>query len=105
MFWTTEKPREIIEMPLHSARVTVWCGFTETSIIGPFFFETANGQAVTVNGERYGEMLNEYFIPAVDNMDLVDQQDGATCNTTRENLTVLQSHFPGQVFSRFGDLE
>ena len=107
-FWTTENLREIMETPLHSARVTVWCGFAETSKIGPFFFQTANGQAVTVNGERYGEMLKGYFIPAVDNMDLVNpffQQDGATCHTTRENMSVLRSRFPGHVISRFGDIE
>ena len=53
-------------------------------------------------------MLNEYFIPAVDNMDLVDpffQQDGATCHTTRKNMTVLRSRFLGQMISRFGDIE
>lgn len=107
-FWSTENPMEIMEMPLHSERVTVWCGFTENAIIGPFFFEDGNGQTTTVNGERYGEMLNEYFIPAVDGMDLVDpffQQDGATCHTTRDNMSILRTRFPGQLISRFGDIE
>ena len=74
----------------------------ESSMIGPFFFETANAQAATANGQRYGEMLNGYFIPAVDNMDLVNpffKQDGATCHTTRENMSVLRSRFPGHVIS------
>lgn len=107
-FWATENPKETMEVPLHSLRVTVWCALTETSIIGPFFFETPDGQTTTVNGERYGAMLREYFIPEADNMDLVNpffQQDGATCHTTRVNMTILRERFPRQVISRFGDVE
>ncbi|UYV76569.1 hypothetical protein LAZ67_14001206 [Cordylochernes scorpioides] len=37
--WATENPRIFTEMPLHQPRVTVWCGFTSSFIIGPFFFE------------------------------------------------------------------
>jgi hypothetical protein len=44
--------------PLHSPRVTVWCG-----IIGPYYFEDEEGVAVTVNSERYLRMLQDYFLP------------------------------------------
>ncbi|GFV87672.1 uncharacterized protein TNCV_779561 [Trichonephila clavipes] len=37
--WDTENPRTFQEIPLHSPKVTVWCGFTATFILGPFFFE------------------------------------------------------------------
>ena len=42
-------------------RVTVWCGFWSRGIIGPFFFETEQGEAVTVNVDRYRSMLNEFL--------------------------------------------
>ncbi|GFX25433.1 uncharacterized protein TNCV_1424171 [Trichonephila clavipes] len=43
--WDTENPRTFQEIPLHSPKVTVWCGFTATFILGPLFFEetTRNG--------------------------------------------------------------
>ena len=37
------------------------CGFWSSGIIGPFFFENEHGEAVTVNGDRYRAMLNEFL--------------------------------------------
>ena len=45
----------------HTNRVTVCCGFWSRGIIGPFFFENEQGEAVTVNGHRYRAMLNEFL--------------------------------------------
>ena len=36
-FWATTNPKEIMEVPLHSPKVTAWCALTERTIIGPFF--------------------------------------------------------------------
>ncbi|GFX95952.1 uncharacterized protein TNCV_2085321 [Trichonephila clavipes] len=43
--WDTENPRTFQDIPLHSPKVTVWCGFTAKFILGPFLFEktTRNG--------------------------------------------------------------
>ncbi|GFX70417.1 DUF4817 domain-containing protein [Trichonephila clavipes] len=38
--WATSNPHEYTQKPLHSPKVTAWCGFTGSFIIGPFFFET-----------------------------------------------------------------
>ncbi|GFW05700.1 uncharacterized protein TNCV_3407661 [Trichonephila clavipes] len=35
--WVTSNPREYTQKPLHSPKVTAWCGFTGSFIIGPFF--------------------------------------------------------------------
>ena len=43
---------------MHSLRTTVWCGFWAGGVIGPFFFETDEGTAVTVDGERYRDMIS-----------------------------------------------
>ena len=79
--WGTENPHAYIGKPTHSKRVTVWCGFRSSGIIGPFFFENAQGEAVTVNAERYRAMLNEFLFTKVEEQDIGNiwfQQDGAT---------------------------
>ena len=37
--WAMENPWMRNKIPLHSPKVTVWCGFTVTFILRPFFFE------------------------------------------------------------------
>ena len=51
-----------VEKQMHQQRVTVWCGFWSGGIIGPFF-ENAPGQAITVNGVRYRDMIIQFFVP------------------------------------------
>ncbi|GBM94799.1 hypothetical protein AVEN_69354-1 [Araneus ventricosus] len=36
--WERENPFQMQQLPLHSRKVTVWCGFTAAFIVGPFFF-------------------------------------------------------------------
>ena len=59
--WGTENPHAYIEKPKHPKQVTVCCGFWSRGIIGPFFFENNQGEAVTVNSDRYRPMLNEFL--------------------------------------------
>ena len=49
------------ERPLHSLRVTVWCGVTASTVLGPYFFES-DGVTETVTSERYRKMIREFFI-------------------------------------------
>ena len=58
--WGTENPHAYIEKPTHPKQFTAWCGFRFRGIIGPIFFENEQGEAVTVNGDRYRAMLNEF---------------------------------------------
>ena len=62
----TENPHAYIEKTTHSKRVTVWCGFWSIGIIRPFFFENEQGEAVTVNGDRYRPMLNEFLFTKIE---------------------------------------
>lgn len=106
--WAAENPHTIIEEPLHSEKVTVWIGFTAEFMLGPYFFQEldANGglRSVTVNGERYREMLDEFVIPALDEMgelqETTFQQDGAPAHCTRAVLDLLNEEFEGRVISR-----
>ena len=70
--WGSENPNVIIEKPLYPQRVAVWCGFWYFGIIGPFFFFNEQGAAVTVNGERYRAMLNEFLFPKIEEDDMGD---------------------------------
>ena len=37
--WSATKPEFQVSIPLHSAKMAVWCGLTATEIIGPLFYE------------------------------------------------------------------
>ena len=48
------------------------------------FFENEQGEAVTVNGDRYRVMLNECLFTKIEEKDICNiwfQQDGSTCHT------------------------
>ena len=53
-------------------KVTVWCGFHAGGVIGPYFFVDENDRHVTVNGERYRAMLEDYLWPELDELDIDD---------------------------------
>lgn len=108
-YWSSENPRLVHEKPLHSDRVTVWCATTPHGIIGPYFYENENGETVTVNAERYCQMLNTFLRPELRRLQLdlenvFFQQDGATAHTARVSMQVLRGMFPERLISRFGDI-
>ena len=77
-------------------RITVWCEFWSRDIIGPLFFENEQGETVTVNGDRYRAMLNEFLFTKIEEEDIGNiwfQQDGATCHTPEAILDVLRLAF------------
>jgi hypothetical protein len=104
--WGAENPRVIREKPLHVQRATVWGRFWAGGVIGSYFFENEAGNAVTVNGVRYRNMITEFLWPQLDGLDMEDvwfQQGGAICHTARETTELLREKFPGRVISRNGD--
>ncbi|GFV10744.1 DUF4817 domain-containing protein [Trichonephila clavipes] len=87
--WSTSNPREYTQKPLHSPKVTAWCGFTVSFIIGPFFFETqcpVNGWITEmVNAQCYLTLLRETVVPCLIQRGQISNvtfmQDGATSHT------------------------
>ncbi|GFW37710.1 uncharacterized protein TNCV_4629151 [Trichonephila clavipes] len=64
--WETDNPHSTLEVPLHSRKVTVWCGFSTSFILGPYFFEDLSaGGPVTCSiiGQRYASLLRNKIIP------------------------------------------
>ncbi|KAK7096852.1 hypothetical protein V1264_003899 [Littorina saxatilis] len=100
-FWAPNQPHEHIPPPLSREKVTVWCAIGKGGVVGPFFFEDNDGNPVTVNSERYIEMLQRKFIPAIRrrrNIDIytvVFQQDGAPPHCSNRTREYLRQHFPG----------
>ena len=82
------------------------CAISSTVIVGLWFFEE-NEVIVTVNSNRYVNML-DFFLPRINELDLGDiwfQQNGATAHTSRASMAVLREHFPERLISIRGDLE
>lgn len=98
--WATENPRATNPVPLHPAKVTVWCGFTASFMIGPYFFEETGALGpvtVTVNGQRYESLLRNDVIPALQQRECVDSiifmQDGAPPHIANRVKRLLRRHF------------
>ncbi|PSN39006.1 hypothetical protein C0J52_14017 [Blattella germanica] len=56
-YWAPNNPKITIQQPLHSPKVTCWCGVDTFGIVGPFFFENETGVTETVNSARYVAMF------------------------------------------------
>lgn len=100
-FWGESNPHELVQRQLHPKRCTIWCGVTSQNIIGPFFFESGDGAAVTISGERYRDMIDNMLRPALQNRaEMWFQQDGATAHTARATLNLLQQLFGDRIISK-----
>ena len=96
-----------IEKQTHSKRVTVSYGFWSRGIIGPFFFENEQGETVTIKGDRYRAMLNEFLFTKIEEDDIGNiwfQQDGGTFHTAETALDVLHFVFEDPIISRRSDI-
>jgi len=105
IFWGSTPPQHCLQRPLHSVKCTAWVAISKHGIIGPFWFEDDDERSVTINTERYVQVLGKFW-PALGRRSGVVrvlqwfQQDGATPHTSNESLAWLQQHFPDRLISR-----
>ena len=96
--WSRTKPEEVYEKPLHSPKVTVWCGLSSNRIYGPYFFEDPEGNARMVSTDTYIEMLNMMFVNDI-YPDQWFQQDGKTAHTSLRAREWLTNQFGNKIIS------
>lgn len=101
--WAKQIPHVIYPVPLHSPKVTVWCGMTASFIIGPFFFEeqsTAGPVTCTVTAARLASMLSRFVIPELQQRGILDttifMQDGAPPHIGTCVTQLLKQHFTNE---------
>lgn len=110
IFWGTAPPEDVLERPLHSVKCTAWVAISKHGIIGPFWFEDENERSVTVNTERYLEVLKKFWNTLGRRVGVIReeqwfQQDGATPHTSNQTLAWLRQRFPDRLISRRCDPE
>ena len=73
--------------------VLIWLKtHAQASMCEAIFFENKQGEAVTVNGELYRAMVNEFLFTKIEEERIGNnwfQQDGAMCHTAEAILNVL----------------
>jgi len=91
IIWSPDNPYKCVTQPNFPARVTVWCGFTASFIIGPYFFEES------VTSERYLQMLQNFVVPCLQQKNILSritfQQDGAPPHIGNTVKTFLREKF------------
>ena len=71
------------------------------------FLENKQGEVVTVNGDRYRAMLNEFLFTKIEEEDIGNiwfQQDDATCHTAEATLNGLCPVFEDRIISYRADV-
>ena len=61
IFWGNTPPEHCLQMPLHSVKCTTWVAISKHGIIGPFWFQDDNEWSVTINTERYVQVLGKFW--------------------------------------------
>ena len=83
IFWCSTPPEHCLQRPLHSVKCTACVAISKHGIIGPFWFEDDNERSVTINTERYVQVLGKFWTALGRRSGVVRvlqwfQQDGAT---------------------------
>jgi hypothetical protein len=93
--WAAENPHELHQVALRTGKIGLWCAISRRRIIGPIFFDTTVTSAVYADiVQQFVALLNE------DEGYCWYQQDGATCHTSNETMTLLKQFFDDRMISK-----
>ena len=98
-YWAYSNPHVQIPIPNSKEGIMVWCGMTSGGLIGPYFFD------VSVTGDSYLHMLDEFLWPQVKQRGLYFQQDGASAHYSCQVRSWLDRKFPDRWIGRRGPIE
>ena len=112
VYWGDERLEKINERCLKGPKVTALCAINaKKGMFGPYWFEDSRGRTVTVNGERYREVLsrinedlNQLYTPNQKRLQWF-QHDGATSYTAHATMAHLRSLFGNRIRSLHAELE
>ena len=110
IFWGSKPPEHCLQRPLHSVKRTAWVAISKHGIIGPFWFEDDNERSVTMNTERYVQVLGKFLTALGRRRGVVRvfqwfQQDGATPTPQTNHWHGLQQRFRDRLISRRCDAQ
>lgn len=104
-YWSNSNEHRVKEIKKQGWRsVYVWCGIIRDRIIGPVFYD------VTLNGERYLNLLENDISRLIDNLpenvkeDIIFQQDNAPYHTVVAVRNYLNQRFPFWI-GRYGTID
>ena len=112
VFWSQTKPDHVTEAGRMGARVTCLVAFNARhGLLGPYWFEDEEGRTVSVNQERYRDVLKRLHEDMAKKMSENQlrlcwfMQDGAPPRTARGTLQLLQDLFRHRVFTKGSENE
>jgi hypothetical protein len=93
--WAAENPHELHQVPIHTEKIGLWCAISRRRTIGPIFFDPTVTSAVYADiVQQFVALLNE------DERYCWYQQDGATCHTSNETMTLLKQFLDDRIISK-----
>ena len=108
-FWALKRTEEVLETRYQGKRkIMCWMGVVKQSFNGPYWFEYESGRSVSVNQDRYLDVMeNGVLLVLRDRRDfgrLWFIQDGATPHCTERVLDWLKQQFCSRLISRKGSV-
>lgn len=102
-YWATQNPNERKQRSMDKNGVMVFCAFTASEILGPYFFD------LNVNQQSYIELLREKLIPDLQRLNMTEEvwfmQDGAPAHRANATMNLLRGVFDERLISLGADVE
>lgn len=102
-YWAQHNPKMSVEKLQKRPKLTVWCGFTSSNVVGPFILRE------TMNGVRYLNMLREQVWPVISRWEnaqsIIFMQDGAPPHYHQDVRSWLNRRFRNKWLGRGGPYE